>query len=77
MKGRRVPPPVIIMTVPNDPSWEVDTAFLVNNPHITEYQRPYIPGETPEPLPPGTTVTVVRRGAYRWRGFQPPKEGLN
>jgi hypothetical protein len=76
MKGRTVPPArVIIASVPDDPSWEVDKACLVANPHIIQYTRAYIPGESPEPMPHGTMVIGV--GAYRWRCFQPPQEGLN
>lgn len=76
-KGRRVP---IIFAPPraNDRSQDVDTAYFARHPDVCEYVRDLIPGESPESMPPGTKVVVRRVGQYeRWRGFQPPQEGLN
>lgn len=77
MRGRNVPPPVPIIFAqprPNDPSQDIDAAFFEQNPSKHQYTRLYIPGETPEPMPPGTWVHVMRVGVERVRGFAPPRD---
>lgn len=77
MKGRTVP--IIVQGVqPRDPSQDVDYAYFSQHPAAREYTRPYIRGETDEPMPPGTHVLVKRIGAAgRARAFMAPAEGLN
>jgi len=55
-----------------DPSQAIDAAFFRRHPETREYTRMYVAGESPEPMPPGTMVRVLRIGAQRVRGFVPP-----
>ena len=76
-KGRSVLPPVILdMPPPTTAGYAQamaeDEAFFKANPAITERRRPYVPGETPAPMPPGTMVNVKRIGYHRVRGFVTP-----
>jgi hypothetical protein len=77
MRGRNVPV-IVAPPLTNDPSQDADYRYFVEHPHATGYERDLLPGETLEPMPPGTRVWVKRVGEYvRVRGFVPPKEGLN
>ena len=49
-----------------------DARWFLANPGKTYRVRPLIAGESPEPMPPGTTVRVMRIGATRVRAFCPP-----
>lgn len=52
-----------------------DTAYFNAHPDAREYTRPYVPGETPQALPYGTTVIVRRLGAHaRVRAFVAPQQ---
>lgn len=78
MRGRRTPPIVLAPAHDADPSQDADYRYFFDNPSITEYTRPYIAGETAEPMPPGTLVHVHRIGpAGRARGFVPPSVEAN
>jgi len=77
-RGRYTPPPIIYaLPRADDPSQAVDAAFFERNPNRREYTRRYIPGETPEPMPPDTWVYVMRIRGERVRGFAPPNGRLN
>jgi hypothetical protein len=76
MKGH-IPPIYVSGIRAGDRSQDVDGAYFTRYPGRTEYTRAYIDGETPEPMPVGTTVIVKRIGATRARAFVLPKEGLN
>jgi hypothetical protein len=77
MKGRRVP----IINMPprvSDRSQDIDFDFFSRHPGVTRYERDLIPGESPEPMPPGTRVAVIRLGEYRRaRAFRPPPSEVN
>jgi hypothetical protein len=76
MKKR--PPVIFAPAFKGDPSQVADARFFQANPTIREYERPLIPGESPEPLPPGTTVHVKLVGrCQRVRAFLTPQEGRN
>lgn len=80
MKGRRVPVVVIqpASAQAADPSLLTDAAYFDAHPGLSEYVRDLIAGEAPMPLPPGTKVRVkLDRHGRRWRGFEPPRGGLN
>jgi len=79
MRGRTAPPPTLVFALPrtNDPSQAVDADYFTRNPQTRQYTRHYIPGETPEPMPPGTWVHVMLVGIERVRGFAPPDVGVN
>jgi hypothetical protein len=77
VKGRRVPPMLIVPTDERDPSVMVDMDFFMAYGPDIEFIRDYIPGESPEPMPPGTRVIVRLDGTARVRGFLPPEQGLN
>ena len=78
MKGRRVPPIVIMPPRDDDPSQDVDYRYFLAHPHVREYERDLLPGELLESMPPGTRVVVRRVGQYqRWRGFVPPASEVN
>lgn len=73
MKGRRTPPILFAPVRDTDPSQDADYAYFYSHPDATAYERDYIEGETPEPLPKGTRVWVQRIGqAGRARGFVAP-----
>jgi hypothetical protein len=77
MKGRRTPPPPVVVFAPpraNDPSQEVDAVWFEQHPGQVEYTRKYIAGETPELFHPDTWVKVMRIGVERVRGFAPPAD---
>jgi hypothetical protein len=77
MRGRTVPV-IVAPPLDSDPSQDVDERYFVEHPHATEYERAALPGEAPEPMPPGTRVWVKRVGEYvRVRGFCPPKVEVN
>jgi hypothetical protein len=77
MKGRTVPV-IVAPALASYPSQDADYQYFTRNPHIREYERDLLPGEAPEPMPPGTRVWVKRVGEYvRVRGFCPPRVGLN
>jgi hypothetical protein len=78
MRGRRNPPILVARAADDDPSQAADAAYFNAHPSARAYTRPLIAGESPEPLPPGTTVYVQRIGqAGRARAFCPPKGELN
>lgn len=68
-RGRRVPLP----TKGYQRAQDADCAYFAQHPNITEYTRPYIPGEAPADMPAGTMVHVKRVGCIRARAFVPPK----
>jgi hypothetical protein len=72
----RYAPPVVEVPPPDHPAYEVsldeDERFFMANPDRTERRRPYVPGETHEPLPPGTITVVKRIGYFRVRSFLAP-----
>lgn len=75
-KGRRVPPPrLVVMPEPNTATHRAvrddDEQWFLDHPKETYRRRPYVPGETPQPMPPGTVVHVYREGFYRIRSFEP------
>lgn len=78
-RGRTAPPPIIVAPPrDDDPSQDIDFRYFVANPRAREYERPYLAGEWPEPMPPGTKVLVRRMGAYgRVRAFRPPPVEMN
>jgi hypothetical protein len=77
-RGRRTPPIVAMPPRDSDPSQDADFAFFSRNPGVMQYERDLIPGESPEPMPPGTRVAVIRIGEYRRaRAFRPPPSEVN
>jgi hypothetical protein len=78
MRGRYAPPSIVYaLPRADDPSQAIDAAFFERNPGTKQYTRKYIPGETPEPMPPDTWVHVMLVGVERVRGFAPPDGRLN
>jgi hypothetical protein len=76
VKGRYAPPPIVFaLPRASDPSQAIDAAFFEQHPEVSEYMRDYIPGETVEPMPPGTWVWVKLIRGERVRGFAPPAVG--
>ena len=62
----------------NAPSQAVDCTSFERNPNTAKYIGDVLPGEAPEPMPPGTRVVVKRIGAYlRARAFVPPPSKVN
>lgn len=76
--GRRTPPRVVTIPQPTNAGYlasqEADETYFRAHPGTLEYHRPFIPGEAPEDLPPGTRVVVRRLGLNRVRAFCVPAD---
>lgn len=71
----RYAPPMVEVPPPDPPAYQAvldDEDCFLAFPDRTERRRPYVPGETHEPLPPGAITVVKRIGYFRVRSFLAP-----